>query len=269
MGDAVTVPCLRITLWIFSIFWRIIPLPGDWGSRSGKASHFHLNLLSGRYQSLSVFGFWPVPGRTGQSTEVEESLDGLSQHSPCCVLQMAWPSKSCFCPACPLPLVLYTDVFLPLGAKEKAHGPGVSRDGGQRGGVVLTEGLSSTNVLGFPILCCWISFPGQPQQCKWHQAHLFALFSNKIPRARSPFPYLCSGSKGHYLLRSPSLFQGCVAQPCAQCRPGWCSVLHRHCQEGERIHWLSQNISIKVCLLRVQNCKQPELFSWLLYVLLY
>lgn len=50
---------------------------------------------------------------------------------------------------------------------------------------------------------------------------------------------------------------------------GECSVLHRYCQEGERTHWLSQNILIIACLLRVQNCKQPELFSWLLYLLLY
>lgn len=134
---------------------------------------------------------------------------------------------------------------------------------------MLTEGPSSTNVLGLPSLCCWIPFPGQPQQRKWHQAHLFAPSSNKILRARSPSAYRCSGSRGHCLLRSPSLFYGCMAQPCAQCRPGWCSVLHRYCQEGERTHWLSQNILITACLLRVQNCKQPELFSWLLYLLLY
>lgn len=47
------------------------------------------------------------------------------------------------------------------------------------------------------------------------------------------------------------------------------ALLHRHCQEGERTHWLSQNILITICLLRVQNCEQSELFSWLLYVLLY
>lgn len=57
MGDAVAVSCSRITPWVLSIFWRIIPLPGEWGSRSSRAPHFYLDLLSGRCQSLSVFGF--------------------------------------------------------------------------------------------------------------------------------------------------------------------------------------------------------------------
>lgn len=80
------VPCSWITPWILSIFWRVIPLPGKWRSRSGKVSHFHLDLLSDRHQQHSVFGF--LVCAQGQSTDGSE------------VQHLAEPGRGCLGTVC-------------------------------------------------------------------------------------------------------------------------------------------------------------------------
>lgn len=151
---------------------------------------------------------WSVPGGTGQSTvgsEVERPAEPWWAVSAQSVLRSphGLVLQVIFLPSLPFAFGLIYRHF----SAHRCPGENMwawSIKGWQseaRRGAVLTEGLSNTNVLGLPSLCCWIPFPGQPQQWKRHQAHLFAPFSNKIHRAPFPFAYLCSGSRCHYSLR--------------------------------------------------------------------